>query len=189
MRGAEVGDPSRLFLSERRPGNAGSVVTPAMEGSRPILVEIQALVGPRCYGVPQRRSIGIDYNRLCMLLAVLETRAGVNLRDRDVFVSVAGGLTVDEPATDCAIGLALASSAADRPVDAATIAIGEIGLGGELRACAQAERRLRVAAKMGFTQAVMPRSNAGGGIEGVGMKLIPCDSLRDAIAAVIRGQQ
>ncbi|MDD5557467.1 MAG: DNA repair protein RadA [bacterium] len=184
---AEVGDPSRLFLGERRPGSPGSAVTPAMEGTRPILVEIQALVGARCYGVPQRRGVGVDYNRLCMLLAVLERRAGVNLRDRDVFVSVAGGLTVEEPAADLAVALALASSLSGRAVDAAAVAVGEVGLGGELRGCRDVERRLREAGKLGFRRAVLPasRSAASGGEGRFGLALVPCATVREAIERAI----
>ena len=182
----EVGDPSRLFLQERRPENAGSVVTPAMEGTRPILVEIQALVGARSFGVPQRRSLGIDYNRLCMLIAVLETRAGVSLRDRDVFVSVAGGLTVDETAIDLAISLALASSLRVAPVAPDIIALGEVGLGGELRGCQHAERRLREAGKLGFQRAVLPRSSAGEGMERFGLKLVPFETVGEAVRGIIK---
>jgi len=182
----EVGDPSRLFLQERRPENSGSVVTPAMEGTRPILVEIQALVGPRSFGVPQRRSLGIDYNRLCMLIAVLETRAGFSLRDRDVFVNVAGGLTVEETAIDLAIALALASSLRGASVAPDMIAIGEVGLGGELRGCQHTERRLREAGKLGFQRAVLPRSSAGEAMERFGLKLFPCDTVAEAIKTVVR---
>jgi DNA repair protein RadA/Sms len=181
----EVGDPSRLFLGERRQGNPGSVVTPAMEGTRPIMVEIQALVGARCYGVPQRRAIGVDYNRLCMLLAVLETRAKLNLRDRDVFVSAAGGLTVEEPAVDLAIAVALASSLAGTTVDMAVIAIGEVGLGGELRGCRHIERRMREAGKLGFKKALVPRSSAAEGMDRFGVELIPCDTVAEAIKAAM----
>jgi DNA repair protein RadA/Sms len=182
----EVGDPSKLFLEERRAENAGSVVTPSMEGTRPILVEIQALVGARCYGVPQRRSVGVDYNRLCMLLAVLETRAGLNLRDRDVFVSVAGGLTVDEPAIDLAIALALASSLTGNAVPANLVAIGEVGLGGELRGCQHLARRLKEAAKLGFARALVPRSGAGAEGGTHGLTLVPCDTVQEAIGAVLK---
>ncbi|MCX6339292.1 MAG: DNA repair protein RadA [Candidatus Aureabacteria bacterium] len=181
----EVGDPSRLFLQERRPENAGSVVTPAMEGTRPIMVEIQALVGARSFGVPQRRSLGVDYNRLCMLIAVLETRAGLSLRDRDVFVSVAGGLTVEETAIDLAIALALASSLRGASVAPDMIAIGEVGLGGELRGCQHTERRLREAGKLGFRRAILPRSSAGEGMERFGLKLVPCETVGEAIKAVV----
>jgi len=184
----EVGDPSRLFLQERRPENSGSVVTPAMEGTRPILVEIQALVGPRSFGVPQRRSLGIDYNRLCMLIAVLETRAGLSLRDRDVFVNVAGGLTVEETAIDLAIALALASSLRGASVAPDMIAIGEVGLGGELRGCQHTERRLREAGKLGFKRAILPRSSAGEAMERFGLKLFPCDTVAEAIRTVVRDQ-
>jgi DNA repair protein RadA/Sms len=180
----EVGDPSRLFLSERRAGNAGSVVTPSMEGTRTILVEIQALVGAQSFGVPQRRSLGIDYNRLCMLLAVLEKRAGLKLRERDVFVSIAGGLTVTEPAVDLAIALALASSMKGRAVGAELVAIGEVGLGGELRGCHKTERRLREAGKLGFKKAVVPRSSASGKLNGFGLKLIPCEAVDEVVKLV-----
>lgn len=182
----EVGDPSRLFLQERRPENAGSVVTPAMEGTRPILVEIQALVGARSFGVPQRRSLGIDYNRLCMLIAVLETRAGLSLRDRDVFVSVAGGLAVDETAIDLAISLALASSLKGAPVAPDVVALGEVGLGGELRGCRHTERRLREAGKLGFQRAVLPRSSAVDGMDRFGLKLVPFETVGEAVRGIVR---
>jgi len=181
----EGGDPSRLFLGERRPDSPGSIVTPAMEGTRPILVEIQALVGARCYGVPQRRAIGVDYNRLCMLLAVLETRARLSLRDRDVFVNVAGGLTVEEPAVDLAIAVALASSLMGKTIDPALIAVGEVGLGGELRGCRNADRRIREAGKLGFKKALLPRSSATGGMERFGVELVACDTVAEAIKAAV----
>lgn len=181
----EVGDPSRLFLEERRAGSAGSAVTPSMEGSRPILVEVQALVGARCYGVPQRRSVGVDYNRLCMLIAVLETRAGLNLRDRDVFVSVAGGLTVDEPAVDLAIALALASALTGKAVPADLVMIGEVGLGGEVRGCGHLARRLREAAKLGFKRALAPRSVAEAEEEPPDLAIVPCDTVREAIRRIL----
>lgn len=185
----EVGDPSRLFLQERRAENAGSVVTPSMEGTRPILVEIQALVGARTFGVPQRRSIGIDYNRFCMLLAVLEARVGVNLRERDVFVSVAGGLAVDEPAIDLAVALACASGAAGKAIPADLVVMGEVGLGGELRGCQHAERRLREAGKLGFLRAVLPRSNAGSEVERFGVKLIACENVHEAVKTVVSSER
>jgi DNA repair protein RadA/Sms len=184
---SEVGDPSRLFLRERRAGSAGCVVTSSLEGTRPILVELQALVGERSFGIPQRRGLGVDYNRLCMLLAVLERWTGLKLRERDVFVSVAGGMTVMEPAVDLAIALALASSMAERPIDGEMVALGEIGLGGELRACHLIERRLREAGKLGFKKAVVPRSGAGGNAKRLGLELIPCETVGEAVKRVVSG--
>lgn len=185
----EVKDPSELFLKERRPDCAGSVVTPALEGTRPILVEIQALVGSRAMGIPQRKSLGVDYNRLCVILAVLERRAGLSLRERDVFVSVAGGMTVSEPAADLAVSLALASSLAGRAVPRDLVAVGEVGLGGELRGCGQIERRLKEAAKRGFGRALLPKSAMGDEAVCCGMKPLPCETVQEAIEMVISRKQ
>jgi len=152
----EVGNPSRMFLSERRPGDSGSAVAVSLEGTRPLLIEIQALVSTSYFGMPQRRVSGLDYNRSCLMLAVLERRAGFQLGSQDVFVSVAGGLTVDEPAVDLALAAAVASSLRDKAVDPRAAVFGEVGLGGEIRAVSQPERRAWEAAQLGFERCVLP---------------------------------
>jgi DNA repair protein RadA/Sms len=155
----EVLNPSEIFLSERHDGTSGSTVVASIEGSRPILVEVQALVTPTNYGMPQRTSTGFDYRRLALLLAVLEKRAGMNLGQQDVFVNVAGGIRIDEPAVDLGIAASIASSLRDSPVDPSSVAVGEIGLGGEIRTIGQIEKRIHEAAKLGFKRIIVPQHN------------------------------
>jgi DNA repair protein RadA/Sms len=154
-----VPNPSALFLSERQAGSPGSAVVATIEGSRPMLVEVQALVSPTSFGTPRRTSLGIDPNRTSLLLAVLEKRVGLELLGDDVFVSVAGGLEVDEPAADLGVAAAVASSFRNRPLPAHTALFGEVGLGGEVRGAGQASLRVREAAQMGFTRVVLPARN------------------------------
>jgi DNA repair protein RadA/Sms len=158
----EVADPSALFLAERPAGASGSAVICAVEGTRPLLLEVQGLVTRTPFGMPRRTAAGVDYNRLLLLLAVLEKRAGLHVSDHDVYVSVAGGVRVDEPAADLGVALAVASSHRDRPVDAEAVAVGEVGLGGEVRAVSQIDRRIAEAAKLGFKRVVAPRANLAG---------------------------
>ncbi|HUI64096.1 MAG TPA: DNA repair protein RadA [Bacteroidota bacterium] len=179
----EVANPSEVFLSERRAGSSGSAVVASMEGSRPLLLEVQALVAPTSYGVPQRTSTGFDSRRLQMLLAVLERRSGLRLGQYDVFVNVAGGVRVDEPAVDLGMALAIVSSHRDVPVDARAVAIGEIGLGGEIRSVSQAERRVTEAGKLGFSRCVLPRANARSIPRQSG--LLEVDTVDQAIEALI----
>lgn len=159
---AEVQNPSALFLAERRGNVAGSAVFAGLEGTRPVLVEIQALLAPNPGGSPRRSAIGWDSGRLAMLLAVLETRGGLRLNATDVYLNVAGGLRVSEPAADLAVAAALASAASDQPTSAGTVYFGEVGLSGEVRQVAQAEARLKEAAKLGFDAAALPRRLARG---------------------------
>lgn len=156
---AEVANPSELFLSERYLHHSGSVVTPVVEGSRVLLVEVQALASVTNYGMPQRTTSGFDLRRLQLLIAVLEKRARIPLGQYDVFLNIAGGLKTDEPAIDLAVALAVASSHRDFVVDPYTAVIGEIGLGGEVRAVSFAERRVREALKLGFETVILPKSN------------------------------
>ena len=156
----EEPNPSRLFLSDSNRVVTGSVVVPCMEGTRSILVEIQALLAPAHYGSAERKVSGVDYARVCMLLAVLERRAGLQLSGQDVFVNVAGGVRVDEPAADLGVAVAIASSFQDFPVDRETVLIGEVGLGGEVRSVSNIEARLREAAKLGFRHAYVPSESA-----------------------------
>src|SRR6188474_1120615 len=154
-----VPNPSALFLAERPEATPGSAVLCCLEGSRPILVEVQALVSTTSYGMARRMAVGIDQNRLSLLLAVLEKRAGLHLVADDVFVNIAGGMTIDEPAVDLGIVAAVASSLRNRPIPQGTAVFGEVGLGGEVRGVAQANLRIREAEQMGFTRIVLPASN------------------------------
>ncbi len=163
----EVPNPSALFLGERPDGVSGSVVIPAMEGTRPLLVEVQALVGEPHAGSPKRTVTGVNPGRVSLLLAVLEKRCGLRISDRDVFVNVAGGVRLDEPAADLAVALALASSCLERPVRGGLAAFGEVGLAGEVRAVDGAPRRLSEAAKFGFVECVVPRGGHADAPDGV----------------------
>jgi DNA repair protein RadA/Sms len=154
-----VPNPSKLFLSERAPGAPGSAVVCCVEGSRPILVEVQALVSTSTYGNPRRMAIGIDQNRLALLLAVLEKRAGLSLAGDDVYVNIAGGMTIDEPAADLSVVAAVASSVRNRALSASTAVFGEVGLSGEIRGIPQAPLRVKEAAQMGFSRVVLPAGN------------------------------
>ncbi|MEZ5825784.1 MAG: DNA repair protein RadA [Geminicoccaceae bacterium] len=158
-----VGNPSALFLGARDEAVAGTVVFAGIEGSRPILVEIQALVAPSPLATPRRAVVGWDNNRLAMLLAVLEARCGLVMSGRDVYLNVAGGLRVQEPAADLAVAAALVSSLVDRPVPAGTVLFGEIGLAGEVRAVSRRDARLKEAEKLGFARAITPRRSEEGG--------------------------
>jgi DNA repair protein RadA/Sms len=158
----EVANPSALFLAERRGNIAGSAVFAGLEGTRPVLVEVQALLAPNPGGSPRRSVIGWDGGRLAMLLAVLETRCGLRLNSTDVYLNIAGGLRIGEPAADLAVAAALASAATDQPTNPEMVYFGEVGLSGEIRQVAQAESRLKEAAKLGFSQATLPRRVARG---------------------------
>ncbi len=157
----EVKNPSAIFLAQRSEDVSGSSVTCTMEGTRPFLVELQALVTPTSYGLPQRNTTGVDPKRLSLLLAVLEKRVGLRLGTHDVFVNAAGGVRIDEPCADLGILVAIASSFRDRLVDPSAVVMGEIGLGGEIRAVPQVDKRIAEAAKLGFKKAVVPGFNAG----------------------------
>jgi DNA repair protein RadA/Sms len=157
-----VPNPSALFLAERPVATPGSAVLCSVEGSRPILVEVQALASTTSFGMARRMAVGIEQNRLSLLLAVLEKRAGLHLAGDDVFVNIAGGMTIDEPAADLAIVSAIASSVRNRPLINATAVFGEVGLGGEIRGVPQASLRIREAEQMGFTRVVLPIANVDG---------------------------
>jgi len=171
---AEVKNPSEIFLAERPMAVTGSVVVSSMEGTRPIMVELQALVSSTNLGVPRRTTIGVDYNKVSLLLAVLEKRAGMHLMGQDVFVNVVGGIRIDEPAVDLGIVAAVASSFKEAPIDPRTFVFGEVGLAGEIRAIGQAEARIKEGAKLGFKRGIIPTNNAKkigdiGGIEVIGV--------------------
>ncbi len=156
----EVADPSALFLAERPAGKSGSVVTSTLNGTRPLLVEVQALVAPTGYGTARRTAIGVDGNRVALLAAVLEKKEDIQLVGCDIFVNVAGGMQLSEPASDLAVCAALVSSLQNKPLDPFTLVLGEVGLAGEVRAVGQAEPRLAEAAKMGFKTVVLPKGSA-----------------------------
>ncbi|HRK75284.1 MAG TPA: magnesium chelatase domain-containing protein, partial [Rhodothermales bacterium] len=181
----QVENPSEIFLSERRYGQSGSVVVCSVEGSRPLLVEIQALVSDSNYGVPQRTTTGFDNRRLQMLLAVLEKREGWQLGKQDVFLNVAGGVRLEEPAVDLGVVVAVASSFRDVPADSGTVLIGEVGLGGELRTVSHVERRLNEAAKLGFERAVLPKTNLKGIARPEGLEVIGVERLSEVLDLVI----
>src|SRR5687767_13835072 len=183
-----VPNASKLFLSERATGTPGSVVLCCVEGSRPILVEVQALVSTSTYGNARRMAIGIDQNRLSLLLAVLEKRAGLTLAGDDVYVNIAGGMTIDEPAADLSVAAAVASSLRNRGLPPSTAVFGEIGLSGEIRGIPQAPLRVREAVQMGFTRVVMPAANvdpADSSLSEGGCELVGVRSVGEALDALI----
>jgi len=173
----EVQNPSALFLAERPADAPGSAVTAAQSGSRNLLVEVQALVAPAGFGTPRRTALGLDAGRVAMLAAVLEKKVGLDILGCDLFVNVAGGLVLDDPAADLACAAALAGSFRDRAIDSRTLLLGEVGLAGEVRGVAQVEGRLAEAARLGFTRALLPAGNARHaevppGIEAVGVETV-----------------
>jgi DNA repair protein RadA/Sms len=181
-----VPNPSALFLAERKEGAPGSAVVATIEGSRPMLVEVQALVTPTSFGTPRRMSLGIDPNRTNLLLAVLEKRVGLELLGDDVFVSVAGGLDVDEPAADLGVAAAIASSFRSRPLTPHTVLFGEVGLGGEVRGAGQSLLRVREAAQMGFTRCILPARNVPEDAD-PGIRLVGVSTLEEALETLLHG--
>jgi DNA repair protein RadA/Sms len=180
---SEVVNPSELFLSEMDQSVSGNAVTCVMEGSRPLLVEIQALVTPSNYGTPQRTASGFDQRRLSLLLAVLEKRAGMQFSGQDVYLNIAGGLKVVDTAADLSVICALASSYKDQPVRKNTFVVGEVGLGGEVRMIPNVEQRLKEGAKMGFTNCLTPVKSSSINTE---LKLISTGYIGQAITQILR---
>ena len=178
---AEVANPSEAFLAERMSDAPGSAIAVTMEGTRPILVELQGLTSPTNFGNPRRTTNGMDFNRLLLITAVLTRRVGFRLAEQDVFLNVVGGLTIEEPAADLAAAVAIASSLNDQPVRADLVLIGEVGLSGELRWAAQMDARLREAAKLGFKGAVIPHRLKGKFNSPEGFKILEARSLGQAI--------
>jgi DNA repair protein RadA/Sms len=176
----EVDNPSLAFLSQRGEEAKGSVVVPTLEGSRPLLVEIQALTIPTSFGLPRRTANGVDFNRLLLIAAVLTQRVGLRLGNQDIMVNVAGGLKIGEPAADLGIALAIASSFRDQVVDPGLVAVGEVGLSGELRAVSQLERRITEAARLGFKSCLAPKTGARINPPKE-IQLIPVGTLREAV--------
>ena len=182
----EVRNPSEAFLEERTGSAAGSTVAVTMEGTRPILVEVQALTTSTSYGLPRRSANGFDNSRLQLLVAVLQKRVGLGLGSQDIYANVVGGLRIAEPAADLAVALAIASSFKDHQVDPRTVAVGEIGLSGELRSVGQLDRRLIEAGRLGFTRVIVPSAaGARGRAAAEGVALVRVGSIADAIAAAV----
>ncbi|HXQ36369.1 MAG TPA: DNA repair protein RadA, partial [Anaerolineales bacterium] len=182
---AEVTNPSEAFLAERMINAAGSAIAVTMEGTRPILVEIQGLTSPTQFGNARRTANGVDFNRLLLISAVLTRRVGFKLSEQDIFVNVVGGLQIDEPAADLAIAAAIASSWRDVPVKAEAVLIAEIGLAGELRMPGQMQARLREAQKLGFKSAIVPKALRKGEPYPKGIEIIEVRSLDQALNAAL----
>ncbi|MDD5019094.1 MAG: DNA repair protein RadA [Candidatus Omnitrophica bacterium] len=182
----EVKNPSEIFLAERPREVSGSAVVPVLEGSRPLLIEVQALVSKANFGVTRRKAQGIDYNRLSLLTAVLEKRLSLKLFDKDVFVNVVGGMKIDDPAIDLAVCLAVASSIEDKVIPFDTVLLGEVGLAAEIRSVSNVLLRVNEAHKLGFKKCILPRSNAQSLREwkDAGMKLVPVSDLHEVMAAL-----
>ena len=180
----EIENPSELFLSERPKNVSGSTVIASIEGTRPLMVEIQALVSQTNFGIPRRTSIGVDFNRVNLLLAVLEKRSGMHLGGMDVFINIVGGLKIIEPAVDLGIISTVASSVREIPIDPKTFVFGEVGLSGEIRAVAQAETRLKEASKIGFKKAVIPFGNAEKIKNYPGLEVIGVKNVEECLSAV-----
>lgn len=176
----EVSNPSQLFLLHRPSQAAGSVVMSSVEGSRPILVEIQALAAPAPFGTPRRMAVGVDYNRSAMLIAVLEKRLGMRFQDHDAYINVVGGMELGEPAADLAVMAALASSLRNDPLEADLVVFGEVGLTGEVRAVNGAEKRVVEAQKLGFRRVVMPQANMAECKDIKGIEMLGAISLEEA---------
>ncbi len=180
----EVKNPSELFLSERGTKISGSVVTASIEGTRPLLLEVQALVTPSNYGNPQRVATGFDYRRLSILLAVLEKRGGYRLSANNVFLNMAGGVKIDEPAVDLAVCCSIASSLLDKPVDNSIVVIGEVGLGGEIRSVGNIEKRIAEAEKLGFKKIILPENNLKSIKSKNAALIIPVNSISETISNI-----
>lgn len=155
----EVPNPSEVFLSQRNYGASGCVISSSIEGTRPILIEVQGLVTTTSYGIPQRTSMGFDYKRLNIIIAVLEKKLGIHLSKYDIFLNIAGGVKIDEPAIDLAVAMSIYSSFKDIPVDSETVIMGELGLSGEIRTISYIDKRISEAAKLGFKQIILPKNN------------------------------
>ena len=181
---AEVPNPSEFMLSGRPEGASGSVVVCSMEGTRPLLIEIQALVCSSNFGIPRRQAIGTDFNRVNLLMAVLEKRVGLQMASCDAYVNLTGGIRITEPAIDLGIVMALVSSYKGRTIDDRMLVFGEVGLSGEVRAVSQWEQRVQEAAKLGFTSCVVPAVCAAGCREIKGMRIISVQSVRDAMELI-----
>ncbi|MBG9800996.1 DNA repair protein RadA [Brevibacillus laterosporus] len=183
----EVENPSELFLAERPIGVAGSTVVASMEGTRPVLVELQALVSPTSFATPRRMATGVDHQRIAMIMAVLEKRVGLMLQNQDAYVNVAGGVRLDEPAIDLAIAVSIASSFRDHSTNPYDVVIGEIGLTGEVRGVSRIEQRIREAEKLGFKRVIIPERSMRGLEKPSGIEVIGVKNVEEALEYALRG--
>lgn len=183
----EVKNPSEIFLEERTEGTAGSIVVASMEGTRPVLVEIQALVSPTSFGNPRRMATGVDHNRVSLLMAVLEKRVGLLLQNQDAYINVAGGVRLDEPAIDLGIAVCIASSFRNQPTNPTDIVIGEVGLTGEVRRVSRIEQRVKESAKLGFKRVILPEKNIGGWKIPKGIEVIGISNVEEALDVLLGG--
>jgi DNA repair protein RadA/Sms len=182
----EVKNPSEIFLSERPKDVSGSVVVPVLEGTRPLLVEIQSLVSKSSFGYALRRAQGFDYNRLSLLIAVLEKRIGLHLEAEDVFINVAGGINLEDPAADLAVAVAVASAFREQLVMPEAVVLGEVGLAGEIRSVSQLILRINEAEKLGFKHCILPKNNYRNvDIKKSAIELIPVSNLKEALDIVL----
>lgn len=181
----EVANPSEMFLSERPLGVAGSTVAASMEGTRPMLVELQALISATQFPSPRRMATGVDHNRMALIIAVLEKRQGMFLQNQDAYLNVAGGVKLDEPAIDLAMAVSIASSFRDLPTKPYDVIFGEVGLTGEVRGVSRAEQRAKEAQKLGFKRVIMPEKSLKGWKHPVGIELIGINTVGDALAAAL----
>jgi len=177
----EVKNPSEVFLSQRNYGASGCSISSAIEGTRPILIEVQALVTATSYGIPQRTSTGFDYKRLNILLAVLEKKLGFQLNKADVFLNIAGGVKIDETAIDLAVAMSICSSYKDIPIDSETVILGEVGLSGEVRTISYLDKRINEAKKLGFKRVIVPKSNMKGYENKKDFEVIGVEKIKDAL--------
>ena len=182
---ADVMNPSEIFLSDREEQVSGSAVVSSMEGTRPLLMEVQALVVPTNYGNPRNTAAGVDRHRIALLIAVLNKRVGIDVGDSDVFVNITGGLRIDEPGIDLGVLMAISSSHRDMPIDRQTVMIGEVGLGGEIRPVTHVDRRIREAAKLGFRRAIFPEYNRKGLNIDENIELVGVNDVYDSLAALL----
>ncbi|AKO90767.1 MULTISPECIES: DNA repair protein RadA [Priestia] len=183
----EVLNPSEIFLEERSKGAAGSVVVASMEGTRPVLVELQALISPTSFGNPRRMATGVDHNRVSLIMAVLEKRVGLLLQNQDAYLKVAGGVKLDEPAIDLAVAVSIASSFRDQVSNPVDVVIGEVGLTGEIRRVSRIEQRIQEAAKLGFQRAIIPAKNIGGWEAPAGIEIIGVETVSEALKYTLGG--
>lgn len=184
---AEVLNPSEIFLEERSKGASGSIVVASMEGTRTVLVELQALVAPTTFGNARRMATGIDHNRVSLLMAVLEKRVGLLLQNQDAYLNVAGGIRLDEPAVDLGIAISIASSFKDKPTEATDVVIGEIGLTGEVRRVSRIEQRVLEVAKLGFKRVIVPKQNLGGWSVPTNITVVGVSTVKEAIDILMGG--
>ena len=185
----ELENPSKILISEKPKDVAGSVIISTVEGTRPMLLELQALVSPTSFGIPKRTATGVDYNRVSLLMAVLEKRVGMQIQNQDVYINVVGGIKINEPSIDLGIVMAIASSFRNIPIDGNIAITGEVGLTGEIRAVSFIEKRIAECKKLGFTKIIIPKSNYEAVKDIKGIDICPVDSVRQAINIVLGGNR